>query len=143
MAKTLKDVATAMRDIDFAMLSTHAGRGAIGARPMSNNKDVDYDGDSYYFAHDTARTIRDIERDRHVGLSFQSKSGLLGMKPFFIAIEGKAELIRDKEAFAEHWNKDLELWFADGIDTPDMVMIKVSADRIHYWDGGEEGEIKL
>jgi general stress protein 26 len=30
-----------------------------------------------------------------------------------------------------------------GIDTPRLVLLKVTAERIHYWDGGEEGEIEV
>src|SRR3712207_8125989 len=38
--------------------------------------------------------------------SYQGKSGALGFKPFFVSVEGRAELIRDKARFAEHWTKD-------------------------------------
>ena len=65
------------------------------------------------------------------------------MKPFFITIEGKAELIRDRAQFAEHWTKDLDEWLTDGIDTDGLVLIKVHADRLHYWDGYSQGEIDL
>ncbi len=65
------------------------------------------------------------------------------MRPFFLTLEGYAELIKDKGRFADHWTKDLDRWFEQGIDTPGLVLIKVSAERIHYWDGYEEGEIKL
>ena len=78
-----------------------------------------------------------------MGLAYQSKSGMLGMKPFFITVEGRAELIQDKGRFAEHWTKDLDMWFEQGIDTPGLVLIKVSAERLHYWDGGKEGELRL
>ena len=44
------------------------------------------------------------------------------MKPFFITVEGKAELIRDKGRFAEHWTKDLDAWFKEGIDTPGLTL---------------------
>ncbi len=44
--KDLSDIAEKMRDIDIAMLSTHSDNGTIAARPMSNNRQVDYDGDS-------------------------------------------------------------------------------------------------
>ena len=141
--KSLADVAEKMRDIDFAMLSTHTRGGAIGARPMSNNRDVEYDGDSYYFAFDDALMVDDIVHDPKVGLSFQGKSGMLGLKPFFVAVEGTAELIRDKAAFKAHWTKDMERWAKDGIDTPGIVLIKIRAERIHYWDGEDEGEIRL
>jgi len=132
-----------MRDIDFAMLSTRTDGGRISARPMSNNRQVDYDGDSYFFTCDRFRSVQDISNDPNVGLSYQSKSGMLGMKPFFITIEGRAELIRDKGQFAEHWTKDLDQWFKQGIDTDGLIMIRVEAQRLHYWDGYDEGEIEL
>lgn len=141
MAKTLSQLAEKMRDIDFAMLSTHTQEGAIGARPMSNNRQVDYDGDSYYFTWDRARMVADIEADPQVSLSFLGKAGLFGMRPFFVAVEGKAEIIRDTAAFAEHWTKDLDRWFDQGPATPGVAMIRVRAARIHYWDGEDEGEL--
>ena len=141
--RTLADIAEKMRDIDFAILSTRTENGAIAARPMSNNREVDYDGDGYFFACDDSRTIADIEKDARVGLGYQGKSGLIGMRPFFVTIEGRAELIRDKAAFAERWTKDLDRWFEKGIDTPGLVLIKVTAERLHYWDGYDEGEIAL
>lgn len=143
MSWTLPDLAEKMRDIDFAMLSTRAPNGAIGARPMSNNRQVDYDGDNYFFTTDDTQMVRDIESDRRVGLSFQGKSGMLGMRPLFIAIEGEASLIRDKARFAEHWTKDLDRWFKQGVDTPGLALIKVHGQRAHYWNGEDEGELIL
>ena len=140
---SLTDISEKMRDIDFAMLSTRTEGGALAARPMSNNRQVEFDGDAFYFTCDETRTVADIERDPQVGLSFQGKSGMLGMKPFFLAVEGTAELIREKARFAEHWTKDLDAWFKQGIDTPGLTMIKVHAERLHYWDGFDEGELDL
>jgi len=105
---TLSEISEKMRDIDFAMLSTRTAGGEIAARPMSNNRQVDYDGDNYFFT-----------------------------------VEGKAELIRDKDQFAEHWTDDLDDWFKDGIETPGLVLVKVHAHRLHHWDGYSEGEIDL
>ncbi|CAM8658977.1 pyridoxamine 5'-phosphate oxidase family protein [Sphingobium cupriresistens] len=141
--RTIRDLAQKMKDIDFAMLSTHAPDGAIGSRPMSNNRDVDYDGDSWFFTTDDSQMATDIGNDPKVGLSFQGKAGMLGMRPFFIAIEGQAELIRDKGAFEAHWTKDLDRWFEQGVDTPGLLLIKVHATSAHYWDGEDEGEVLI
>lgn len=140
---TLSDLSEKMRAIDFAILSTRAEGGEIAGRPMSNNQDVDYKGDSYFFTFEQSRTVRDIKRDPQVGLSFTGSKGFLGKPPNFIVVEGTAELIRDKVAFQSHWTKELDLWFEDGVDTLGLVLIKVHANRIHYWDGEDEGEIKL
>lgn len=143
MPRTLAEISERMRDIDFAMLSTRAQDGSIGARPMSNNREVEYDGDSYFFTTDDTRMVADIAADPRVGLGYQGKAGLLGMRPLFLAVEGEARLIRDKARFAEHWTKDLDRWFGQGVDTPGLVLIQVTAQRLHYWDGEDEGEVAL
>lgn len=140
---TLSDVSEKMRDIDFAILSTRTASGALAARPMSNNRQVEFDGDAYFFTCEDTGTIEDIGRDPNVGLGYQGTSGALGMKPFFITVEGQAEVIKDKGRFAEHWTKDLDAWFEEGIDTPGLVLLKVVAQRLHYWDGFDLGEIKI
>ena len=103
---SLNDISEKMRDIDFAVLSTRTEGGAIAGRPMSNNREVEYDGDSYFFTCDQTRMVADIMRDPNVGLGYQAKSGLLHMKPFFITVEGRAEAIKDKAQFQEHWHRN-------------------------------------
>lgn len=138
---TLADLSEKMSDIDFAMLVTKSSQGELASRPMSNNGDVKYEGTSYFFAYAETRTVSDISADPKVALTMQGSKGLFGSPPLFLAIEGHAELIRDKAAFAEHWDSDLDYWFEQGIDTPGIVLIKVGAKRIHYWNGKDEGDI--
>jgi len=140
---TLKDLSDKMAKIDFAMLSTRTEGGGVASRPMSNNGEVEYSGDSFFFAYDSARTIADIELDAEVGLTFTGAAGLLGGPPLFIAIEGQGQLIRDKAEFEKHWTKGLDRWFPQGVDTTGLVLIKVHAQRIHYWNGEDEGELPL
>lgn len=144
--KTLADISEAMKDIDFCMLVSRAEDGAIGGRPMSNNRNVAYEGTSRFFAYDDTRMVGDIARDPAVGLTYQGKAGLLGVvgKPgLFVHVEGEARLVKDKAKFAEHWDKSLERWFEQGVDTPGLALIEVEARRIHYWDGEDEGEVRL
>lgn len=146
MDKSMSDISEAMRDIDFCMLATRAENGGIGARPMSNNREVAYEGTSWLFTYDHHTSVADIERDPAVGLSFQGKAGLKGLvgaPGMFIHVEGTARLVRDKARFAEHWQDGLDSWFEQGVDTPGLVMIEIAASRIHYWDGMDEGEVKL
>lgn len=146
MTKTLGEISDAMRDIDFCMLVSRAPGGAIGGRPMSNNGEVEYEGTSRFFTLGEAQMVSDIQRDASVGLTYQGKAGLLGLvgaPGLFIHVEGQASIVRDRQEIARHWRKELDRWFKQGIDTPDLVMIEVQADRIHYWDGEEEGEVKL
>ena len=54
----LQEIAELLRDVDFVMLHTRTEGGKIAGRPMSNNRDVEYDGASYYFLmEDTRRSV--------------------------------------------------------------------------------------
>jgi general stress protein 26 len=146
VTKTLDDISDAMKDIDFCMLVSRAQDGSLAGRPMSNNREVAFEGTNWFFSTDDTRTVEDIGRDASVGLTFSGKAGLKGLvgaPGLFIHIEGEARLVRDKAAFKEHWTTDIERWFEDGIDTPGLVLIEVRAKRIHYWDGEDEGEVQL
>jgi general stress protein 26 len=69
--------------------------------------------------------------------------GVVGKPGLFVHVEGEAQLVKDKARFTEHWDKSLDRWFEQGIDTPGLTMIEVAAKRIHYWDGEDEGEVGL
>jgi general stress protein 26 len=140
---TLPEISKKMKDIDFVMFATRSQAGEIKARPMSNNGEVEYDGDSFFFTLEDHELVDEIKLDPKVALSLQGQKGLLGKPPFFLAIEGRAELIRDKAQFEAHWTSGLDHWFNEGPHTPGLVLIKVHAGNIHYWDGDDEGDIAV
>lgn len=140
---TLQDLSKKMQKIDFCMMSTLAATGAISTRPMSNNGDVDYDGDTWLFSYRDTRKVAEITADPRVTLTFSAPPSLLGKPGIFIALEGTAALIDDRDAFAAHWISDLDRWFPQGIDTPGLVLIQVRAAIAQYWDGEDNGRIPI
>jgi len=74
---TLKEMSKTMAEIDLAMLATRTDGGQLATPPMSNNGEVEYDGDSFYFSWDSARTSAISVAIAHVALSFQGSAGLL------------------------------------------------------------------
>jgi general stress protein 26 len=73
MSMSLEDLSRKMKEIDFAMLATHSGGGAIGSRPMSNNRRLDYGGSAWLFTEETTLMVSDIKADPAVNLSYQGK----------------------------------------------------------------------
>lgn len=131
---SLESIAQKMRNLDIASFTTVTKGGDLATRPMSNNGDVEYDGNSYYFTFDKSRIVADIEDNPRVGLAFE------GADELYVAVSGTAELIRDKSEFEAHWVPDLDKWFDQGADTPGVVLVKVKAAHVKYWRGEESGE---
>ena len=125
-------IAELLKDIDICMLVTRAD-GTVRGRPMSNNGKVEYDGDSWFFSYRDSPKIQQIEADPNVELAYIATD-----KGTWISIEGTAQVIEDDERKKDLWEKGLEQWFKDGPEDDNVVLVKVSADRIHAWAQGEE-----
>lgn len=139
---SLQDVARRMRDIDICMLTTRSPAGGLESRPMSNNKNVDWEGDNWFFADGSSSAAQDIASNPQVNVAFSKEPALL-QKPVFFSVMGEAELITDRSEMERHWDKDIEIWFKDGLDTPGLVLIHVRATSVKYWDGHDEGELRV
>ncbi len=130
---SLENIAKKMKNLDLCMMVTQDGRHGLHTRPMSNNGKVEYDGNSWFFTYLDSNKTKQIEADPKVTLLFQSKESL------FIACDGKASIVKDASELKDKWVDSLDSWFPKGVDTPGLCLIKVSATRIHFWDGNEEG----
>lgn len=133
----MKDIAEKMAKLDICMFNTSGLGGALDARPMSNNGDVEYDGNSWFFTWHDSGVAEQVEANNQVSLNFNGEGGL------FITISGTASIVKDKEKMREHWVDSLNQWFEDGIDTEGVVMIHVTARHIRYWRNEEMGEMDV
>lgn len=135
--KKLKDMASKMKQLDFCHMITVDGRGTHHSRPMSNNKNVDFDGTCYFFSFEDTNKVRHLQNSPLVSLTYQTDDML------FIHMYGTASIITQKGRMEDFWDKSLDMWFPQGIHTPGIVMIKVNASKICYWHKAEEGEINI
>jgi general stress protein 26 len=125
-----------MRDLDFCMMTTRSADG-MRARPMSNNGEVEFDGDVWFFSRADTRKVRDIDADPHVHLSYADPEHFT-----FISMSGTASIVRDRAKKRALWLDELDRWFADGPDSDEIVLIKVAPRKVAFW-GDEEGEVEL
>jgi general stress protein 26 len=134
----MKKVADAMRDMDFCMLTTTDEDGVLRSRPMSNNGEVEFDGDVWFFSAADSRKVTDIRRKSAVHLAFADPK-----KFRFISMAGAAELVDDVEKKQELWVADLDRWFPEGPTDDNVVLIKVTPADVGIWDKEDEVQIKL
>jgi general stress protein 26 len=131
----LKPVAEALRDIDICMLTTRSDDG-LHNRPMSNNRQVDYDGDTWFFAYRDSRLAREIEAAPQIALGYAAND-----RGVWLAMEAEAELVDDAEEKRRRWFDDLDQWFQNGPDDPKVTLIRASATRIRSW--GAVGDLDI
>ena len=137
-SKSIAQVAKMMRDLDFCMLTTRAEDGNLRSRPMSNNGEVEFDGDVWFFSAAESRKVSEIEADPSVELSFSDPERFL-----FISMSGQASIVDDIAKKRELWIEDLERWFENGPDDESIVLIKVTPTVVAYWNGEENEELTL
>ena len=126
-SKELRAVGDAMAKIDFCMMQT-VGEHGVNTRPMSNNGEVQYDGDNWFFARRGSTKIHEILADDRVHLTFADNEGAN-----FIAVWGSGEIVDDVDLKKKLWQKSLEHWFESGPEDPEVTLIKVSATKIQTW----------
>jgi general stress protein 26 len=128
----MRRVAELIKDIDICMFVTRAD-GVVRGRPMSNNGKVEYDGDSWFFSYRDTPKVAEIEADPNVELAYIATD-----RGTWVSIEGTAEVVEDDDRKRALWDKQLEMWFKDGPEGDGVVLLKVSANRIHAWADGKE-----
>lgn len=134
-SQEFKDVAQAMGQIDFCMMQT-VGQHGVSTRPMSNNGEVEYDGDNWFFTRAGTAKVREIQQDARVQLVFADNEAVN-----FIAVWGQGEVVEDADLKKKLWREELQEWFPQGPEDEDVLLIKVSATRIQTW--GQMGEHEL
>jgi general stress protein 26 len=134
----IKKVAKLMRDLDFCMFTTHAGRGGFHARPMSNNGEVEFDGDVWFFSAADSRKVREIKTNPTVHLAYADLEDWR-----FVSMTGRARIVRDAAKKNQLWMKELEQWFDDGPDSDNVVLIKVTPSLVSYWTRKDAGDLRI
>ena len=137
-ATTVRKIADLMRQLDFCMFATRAADGRMHARPMSNNGEVEFDGDVWFFSGADTRKVAEIEADAHVQLSYADITTFR-----FLSLSGDAAIVRDPKQKRALWMSELERWFPDGPESEGVVLIRVTPSVVAYWNGEDEGELTL
>ena len=125
----VKKIADLIKSIDYGMLTTLDAEGRLHSRPMSSNKDVEFDGDVWFFTYGSTPKVHEIENKPYVNVAFSDPKSQT-----YVSLSGRAELVRDPATLKQHWQPSLKAWFPKGLNEPDLALIKVNADQGEYWD---------
>jgi general stress protein 26 len=124
----IKKVAALMKGIRFMMLTTIHPDGSLHSRPMTT-QDVEFDGDLWFFTAAHAHKVDEVNRDHQVNVSFADTD-----KQTYISASGVATLVRDRKKIEDLWKPAYKTFFHQGLDDPELALLKVSVHTVEYWD---------
>ena len=125
----LEKLVKLMKAMDCGMLTTTDSDGSLRSRPMSSNGKVEDSGDIWFFTYGESNKVLEAQENPQVNVSF---SDIKNQK--YVSLSGTAQLVRDKEKIKELWQPELKAWFPEGIDTPDIALLRINAEKAEYWD---------
>lgn len=135
---TMKMLTDVMAGMDICMMTTAKANGQLHSRPMSNNSNVEWDGDTWFFAFEDSSQVREIRQNRQTSLSYARPDEIL-----FVSITGRGEIVEDVAKKKELWDDKLRRWFPDGPEDDAVVLIKVTGEYAYYWSKEGDAEVDL
>ena len=105
---------------------------------MSNNGEVEFDGDVWFFSAADSRKVAEIRQMNQVHLAYSDPQ-----KFRFVSMAGVASLISDATKKEQLWVKDLDRWFPNGPTDENVLLIKVTPRKVGIWDGEDEDQLHL
>jgi general stress protein 26 len=117
-----------IKGIKFAMLTTVEPDGSLHSRPMTT-QDLDFDGDLWFFTSAHSPKVWESGQHREVNVAFADPD-----KNKYVSASGKASLVRDRKKMEELWNPAYKTFFPQGLDDPEIALLKVSVEKAEYWD---------
>jgi general stress protein 26 len=119
-----------IKDIRFAMFTTHHPNGHLHSRPMTTqNSKLDEDSNLWFFMSRSSSPVADFAQDASVNVSYADTSA-----DSYVSVAGTASVIDDIAKKQQLWSKMVEAWFPKGINDPDLALVRVKISHADYWD---------
>ena len=127
-AEAIKKLGEMIKDIRIAMFTTTHDDGTLHSRPMAT-QDVEFDGDLWFLTRLDSSKVHDVKQYDHVNLSYASSNGSR-----YVSVIGSAKVLNDRAKIKELWSPAYKVWFPEGLEDPQLRLIKVDVAEAEYWD---------
>jgi general stress protein 26 len=120
-----------------AMLTTVEETGGLRSRPMAVQEVTD-EGVAWLFTSGGSAKVDEIGRIHHVNLCY-----LRPVRGVYVSMSGTAQVDRDPARIRELWHPLLHAWFPDGLDDPDLCLLKVEIEKADCWMAPVSGLVQV
>jgi general stress protein 26 len=127
-SKAVEEIRTVAKNAGVCLFGTLLDRAPLTVRPMAVQS-VDEFGNIWFLSSRTSHTNRHIAEDPRVQLLFAHPG-----KSEFMTLQGIATISDDRALREQHWTPIAKTWFNEGVDDPELTVVKVQAMDGYYWD---------
>jgi len=114
--------------IEVAMLTTHAADGSMVSRPLQT-LEFDSSGELVFFTAADSRKIEEMRANPDVNLAYANPG-----KQIYISVRGNATIDRDRATIDALWSAMQKIFFPQGKDDPNLVVLRVRVRDAAYWE---------
>ncbi len=116
-----------VKEINVCMFITN-NREDENTRPMAT-VEVSEDGSLWFFTDIRSVKVEDVSADASVHLVYAHPG-----KESFLDVWGTASVITDLQTKKDKWTPIIKAWFPEGVDDPNLALLKVQPQHVYYWD---------
>ena len=125
--EALKKFSKLINEIGVCMFITN-NREKEHTRPMATIE-VEGDGTLWFFTDIRSIKVEEVSMDNLVHLVYAHPG-----KESYVDVWGKATIVTDKQTIVDKWSPIVKAWFPDGIDDPNLGLLKIQPQHVYYWD---------
>jgi len=97
-------------------------------RPMATIE-VEENGTLWFFTDVRSVKVEEVSQEHKVHLVYAHPG-----KESYLDVWGNATIVREKEKIKEKWSAIVKAWFPNGVDDPNLALLKVQPADVYYWD---------
>lgn len=135
--EAVSKIAGLIKGIRIAMFTSVNETGQLHARPMAV-QDVEFDGTLWFFTWRDTEKVDEFQHNPNVNVAFSDPN-----KQTYVSVAGKASVTEDRAKMQELWNPALKAWFPDGLEDPNIALIRVDVEGAEYWDSPSSKMVHL
>ena|SRR5579875_863411 len=122
-------------DITVCMFITNnEGDSQKHTRPMAT-VEVDEKSTLWFFTDIRSIKVEEVNEEHTVHLVYAHPG-----KEIYLDVWGNATVSTDKKLMKEKWTPVVKVWFPNGVDDPNLALLKVQPRSVYYWDS-ESGKM--
>jgi len=97
-------------------------------RPMAT-VEVEENGTLWFFTDIRSIKVEEVNRNHTVHLVYAHPG-----KESYLDVWGEASVVTDIQSKKDKWTPFVKAWFPDGVDDPNLALLKVQPQDVYYWD---------